>query len=301
MGSTETGRVAPWVAPARPSVVGPPSPVRRSKSGESGERVTEPAAREPPTATGLVRLARCPLTTRPLAASRMLQAPGVSPRFLDLLAQEPLGRSRVLDVGCGAGRLSLALAPASKWVVGLDRDAPLIQEARRRAAAAGLTNVEFHEADVEADPYEPWRPDLVTAHLCASDAIIERAGRALAPGACLAMVAFHVDQWKETGKVSRFAYNEARMHITLEAHGFAVEALEVEQDVRRFDSVEEGLAAAVGLEDRWKADGRWFRYIAFLESGGRTLTRSHLLVKARLLGEAQPPASRADQRSGASP
>jgi SAM-dependent methyltransferase len=211
----------------------------------------------------------------------LLQAPGVSARFLDLLAQEPLGRSRILDVGCGAGRLSLALAPASKWVVGLDREAPLIQEARRRAAAAGLTHIEFHEADVEADSFEPWRPDLVTAHLCVSDAIIERAAQALVPGSCLALVAFHVDQWKETGKVSRFAYDEARMRAALESRGFAVEALEVERDVRRFDSVEEGLAAAVGLEDRWKADGRWFRYIAFLESGGRTLTRSHLLVKAR--------------------
>jgi hypothetical protein len=36
--------------------VGPPRPVRRSKSGESGEWVTEPPAREPPTATGPVRL-----------------------------------------------------------------------------------------------------------------------------------------------------------------------------------------------------------------------------------------------------
>ena len=224
---------------------------------------------------------------------RLLQAPGVSARFLGLLAEEPLDRSRILDVGCGAGRISLALAPVSKWVVGLDREAPLIEEARRRAAGAKLTNVEFHETDVEADPYEPWRPDLVTAHLCASDAIIERAARALAPGSCLAMVSFHVDQWKETGKVSRFAYDESRMRAALETRGFAVEALEVDRDVRRFDSVEEGLAAAVGLEDRWKADGRWFRYIAYLEGGGRTLTRSHLIVKARL-GEAQPKASRAD-------
>ncbi|MGH7315749.1 MAG: class I SAM-dependent methyltransferase [Candidatus Rokuibacteriota bacterium] len=211
----------------------------------------------------------------------LLQAPGVSARFLDLLAQETLGRNRIVDAGCGAGRLSLALAPASKWVVGLDRETPLLREARRRAAAAGLTNVEFHEADVEADSYEPWQPDLVTAHLCASDAIIERAAHALAPGSCLAMVSFHVDQWKETGKVSRFAYDEARMRVALESRSFAVEALEVERDVRRFASVEEGLAAAVGLEDRWKADGRWFRYIAFLEAGGRTLTRSHLLVKGR--------------------
>jgi 23S rRNA (uracil1939-C5)-methyltransferase len=88
----------------------------------------------------------------------LLQAPGVSVRFLDLLAQEPLGRSRVLDEGCGAGRLSLALAAAFRWVVGLDGEAPLIQEARRRAAAAGGGNVEFHEADVEADWYEPGGP-----------------------------------------------------------------------------------------------------------------------------------------------
>ena len=211
----------------------------------------------------------------------LIQAAGVSPRFLALLAGEPLGRSRVLDVGCGSGRLSLALAPVARSVVGLDRDVPALEEARRRAGAAGLTNVEFHEADVEAAPYEPWRPDLVTAHLCASEAIIERAAAALPGGAGLAMVAFHVDQWKETGRVSRFAFDEARMRAALVARGFALEALEVEREERRFGSVEEGLAAAVGLEDRWRADGRWFRYIAFLESGGRTLTRSHLLVKAR--------------------
>jgi SAM-dependent methyltransferase len=211
----------------------------------------------------------------------LIQAAGVSPRFLDLLAREPLRDGRVLDVGCGSGRLSLALAPIARWVVGLDRDAAAIEEARRRAAVAGLGNVEFHEADVEAEPYSPWHPDLVTAHLCASDAIIERAGAALRPGNALAMVAFHVDQWKETGRVSRFAYDEARMRTALQERGFAVEALEVEREVRRFGSVEEGLAAAVGLEDRWRTDGRWFRYIAFLESGGRTLTRSHLLVKAR--------------------
>ena len=211
----------------------------------------------------------------------VIQVAGVSPRFLDLLAREPLADLRILDVGCGSGRLTLAMAPAARFVTGLDRDAGALDEARRRAAAAGLANVEFHEADVESVSYEPWRPELVTAHLCASDAIVERAAAALGRGRCLAMVAFHVDQWKETGRVSRFAYDETRMRTALETVGFAVEALEVEQQVQRFGSVEEGLAAAVGLEDRWRVDGRWFRYIAFLEGGGRTLTRSHLLVKAR--------------------
>lgn len=222
---------------------------------------------------------------------------GVSTRFLSLLAEDVRRQSRVLDVGCGWGRLSLALALAAKWVIGLDRDPAMIHEARGRASRAGLANVEFYEGDVESDRYDPWSPDLVAAHLCASDAIIERAAAALQPGSCLVMVAFHVDQWKETGKVSRFAYDEARMRAALTSRGFAVEVLEVERDVSRFDSVEGGLAAAVGLQDRWKADGRWFRYIAFLESGGRTLTRSHLLVKARrMLCQPQEQASRASQR-----
>jgi len=55
----------------------------------------------------------------------------------------------------------------------------------------------------------------------------------------------------------------------------------VEREVRRFGSLEEALAAAIGLQERWRADGRWFRYVRFLEEGGRTLTRSHLIVKGR--------------------
>lgn len=213
----------------------------------------------------------------------MLQAavPGLSPRFLALFADEPLAGRRLLDVGCGWGRIALALAPRCERVIGLDREPALIAEAAERAAAAGLTNTEFHVADVEAAGYEVWRPHVVTAHLCASDAIIERTARALPPGGFLAMVAFHVDQWRETGKVSRFAYDEARMRAAFERAGLKVEALEVEAEVQEFGSVEEALAAAVGLEERWRADGRWFRYIAFLESGGRTLTRSHLIAKGR--------------------
>ena len=208
-------------------------------------------------------------------------ASGISPRFVALLTAEGLGRSRVLDLGCGSGRLSLVLASAAARVVGLDREVVAIREARERAAAAGLDNVEFHVADVEREEYDSWVPDLITAHLCASDAIVERAGRALTAGAVLGLVAFHVDQWRETGKVSRFAYDEARMDALLRGTGFAPEVIEVEREVKRFASVEQGLAAAVGLEDRWKADGRWHRYLGFLEAGGRTLTRSHLLVKAR--------------------
>jgi SAM-dependent methyltransferase len=209
---------------------------------------------------------------------------GVSPVFWALVTGERLVEATVLDVGTGTGRIALALAPLCRRVVGVDRDAPSIDEARRRAAARGLAQAEFAVADAETTEYAALvspAPDLITAHLFMSDALVERAARALAPGGALAVAAFHVDQWRETGRVSRFAYDEGRMRDVLTARGFEVEHLSVEREERTFASVEEALAAVIALEDRWRSDGRWFRYIKFLEEGGRTLTRSHLLVKGR--------------------
>jgi predicted TPR repeat methyltransferase len=205
----------------------------------------------------------------------------VSPRLLAWLASEPLGGATALDVGTGWGALALALAPRCGRVIGVDRDPMAIAEARRRAELAGIRNVEFVVEDAEEVEYAAFAPDLVVAHLCMSDAIVERSSRALHPQAVLAFVCFHADQWRETGRRSRFSYDEGQMRSLLARTGFALESMEVDRDVREFPTVEEALAAAVGLEERWRADGRWFRFIKFLEEGGRTLTRSHLVVKAR--------------------
>jgi SAM-dependent methyltransferase len=208
-------------------------------------------------------------------------AEGLSPAFLELLEAEPLGELTVLDVGTGAGRLALALAPRARAVVGVDREARLIDEARKSAAAAGLKNVRFVVGDVEVEEYAPFKPDMVVAHLCVSDAVAERAGRVLKAGGVFAFVALHTDQWKETGRPSRFAYGEVGAKRLLKKCGFTVETLKVERAVAQFETVEQGLAAAVALQEKWKQDGRWFRYVKFLEEGGRTLTRAHLVVKAR--------------------
>jgi SAM-dependent methyltransferase len=204
----------------------------------------------------------------------------MSPKFLALLTSEDLKGVAALDVGCGTGRLTLALAPLCPRVIGIDWDARTIREARERATALGLENVEFVVADAEAEEYTRWAPQLVAAHLCMSPAIIARAGRVLGPGEMLAFVCFHVDQWKETGKVSRFAFDEREMRKLLEDYGFRVEHLEVEREVREFGSTDDALAHAEGLRAKWESDGRWQRYTEFLERGGRTLTRSHLIVKA---------------------
>jgi SAM-dependent methyltransferase len=206
---------------------------------------------------------------------------GISPAFLGLLEAESLARACALDVGTGRGRLALALAPRCRRVVGIDVDAGAIGEARQQAGRLGLANVEFVVADAEAFEYTAFAPDIVVAHLCMSDAIAERAAGALGPGRAFAFVAFHADQWQETGRRSRFAYDEGQVRRLLEGIGFGVEHLEVEREVRTFGSVEQALAAVVVFEDRWRQDGRWFGYLKYLEDGGRQLTRSHLLVKAR--------------------
>jgi SAM-dependent methyltransferase len=212
---------------------------------------------------------------------------GVSARYWALLQAERLGGAEVLDVGTGTGRIALAVAPHCRRVLGIDRDAAALAEARRRALETGAANVDFADVDAEARAdylglTPTWkRPTIVVAHLCMSEAIIAAAARTLAAGEALAFVALHVDQWRETGRRSRFAYDADEARRQLELHGFAVEDLEVEQDLQRFESVEQGLAAAIGLSEKWKSDGRWFHYIKFLEDGGRTLTRSQLVVKAR--------------------
>jgi SAM-dependent methyltransferase len=206
---------------------------------------------------------------------------GISPAFLKLLAEEPLAGRTVVDVGTGRGRLALVLAPRCGRIIGIDRDESALTVARQAAAAAGLRNVEFVAADAEAGEYGGFAPNAVVAHLCMSTAIAERAGRALARGAPFVFVAFHADQWRETGRRSRFAWTEDEAARILEAAGFSIEHLSVEREVQEFSGVEQALAAAVGLEEKWRADGRWFRYIKFLEEGGRTLTRAHLHVKAR--------------------
>lgn len=209
---------------------------------------------------------------------------GINATFWDLVCSETLRDAGVIDIGTGAGRVALALAPLCRWVVGVDRESEGIDEARSKAEALRMSNVEFLVADADAVDYRalvPAAPSLVTAHMFLSDPLVERSARVLSPGGALVMIGFHVDQWKETGRASRFAYDEERMRRVLDGAGFSVEHLSVERDVKSFRSVEEALAAAIGLQERWKSDGRWVRYLKFLEDGGRTLTHSYLIVKAR--------------------
>jgi len=70
--------------------------------------------------------------------------------------------ARLLDVGCGAGQLSLIAARAGARVTGCDIASNWLAQARRSAAAEGLTVV-FEEGDAERLPYENAAFDVVVS------------------------------------------------------------------------------------------------------------------------------------------
>jgi len=74
-----------------------------------------------------------------------------------LEAAAPRAGERVLDVGCGGGKTSLAAARAvggEGAVVGADLSAPLRALAAQRAREAGVENAEFYVVDMQTDLVE---------------------------------------------------------------------------------------------------------------------------------------------------
>jgi SAM-dependent methyltransferase len=210
------------------------------------------------------------------------------PALIRWIAEETPTARRVLDVGCGSGRLTLAVAPLAAAVIGVDWDTAALAIGRQRAAAAGLTHVRFLAADAEAVHYDALldagNPDMVVANLCMSPAIIARAYAALPVGGCLIFAALHTAQWQETGRRSRFACDVSELHQLLERSGWRCEAMELDREVLHFRSLEhlEQYFAGNPLRQRWQQDGRWEGLVHYFTHGGdRLTTRSHVLVKAR--------------------
>ena len=74
----------------------------------------------------------------------------------------PLVRGkRVLDLGCGDGRLALGVAQFARRVDGMDPDAEAIAAAKRNARKAGVLNVRFAAGAAQHLPYPDAAFDVV--------------------------------------------------------------------------------------------------------------------------------------------
>jgi ubiquinone/menaquinone biosynthesis C-methylase UbiE len=98
--------------------------------------------------------------------------------------------SRVLDVACGTGVVSVTAARIGARVTGLDLTPELLAVARENAQRAGL-EVDFHQGDVESLPFDNDAFDVVVSqygHMFAPrpDKAIAEMLRVLKPGGTVA-------------------------------------------------------------------------------------------------------------------
>jgi ubiquinone/menaquinone biosynthesis C-methylase UbiE len=123
----------------------------------------------------------------------MAGRPAYSDRLLRwLAAQTGLGQaSRTLDLGCGPGSLTLALARLSGTTIGIDPDAGMIAAGRQASEAAGLT-IDWRVGS-SYDLGDDLAPlDLVTMarafHWMDREATLDRLDTILRPGGAVALV-----------------------------------------------------------------------------------------------------------------
>jgi SAM-dependent methyltransferase len=99
-----------------------------------------------------------------------------------LVAEGDLAGRRVLDVGCGTGRLAVALAERGARVWGVDPSQEMIQQARGNAGG----KASFKEAHAEALPFKDgWFERTVfrlVVHLVDRPRAFREAARVLGPG-----------------------------------------------------------------------------------------------------------------------
>jgi ubiquinone/menaquinone biosynthesis C-methylase UbiE len=81
-----------------------------------------------------------------------------------VLALLPSGE-RTLDVGCGDGDLALKAAARFRQVNGVDIAQAAVDQARERAAAAGIVQARFERVNVNVEPL-PWPDGSLDALTC---------------------------------------------------------------------------------------------------------------------------------------
>jgi ubiquinone/menaquinone biosynthesis C-methylase UbiE len=75
--------------------------------------------------------------------------------MLDILksAVKPTQQDKVLDVGCGPGRLSLSFADITGHVTGIDLTPEMLAQAKALQAERGVTNVDWMQGDILPMPF----------------------------------------------------------------------------------------------------------------------------------------------------
>lgn len=123
--------------------------------------------------------------------------------MLDLADVKP--DDRVLDLGCGDGRIVFAAAARGAWGTGLDIDARFVAECNERKSGFGFftRKMAFYQADVNDIDLKRFEPTVVTCYLLsASMRALEQKFRALPSGTRIISHAFDIEGWTPTNTIT---------------------------------------------------------------------------------------------------
>jgi ubiquinone/menaquinone biosynthesis C-methylase UbiE len=102
-------------------------------------------------------------TARGYATSRTHAEGGTRDLLLERL--QPVMDETALDVACGAGGMTLALAPFVRTVIGFDLAPEMLQATRLGARRNNIANLELVMGDVHRLPFRDRSVDLVTVRM----------------------------------------------------------------------------------------------------------------------------------------
>ncbi len=106
-------------------------------------------------------------------------------RFSEALG--PAGQGRILDLACGPGVVSAALAKTARHVTAFDATPAMLKKARARCEEAGLDNVSFEQGDATNLPFADSTFDAVVTRLAIHhferpEDVVSHVYRSLRPG-----------------------------------------------------------------------------------------------------------------------
>ena len=148
-------------------------------------------------------------------ARSLLPVPDYRPRLLALV---PKGAT-LLEIGVGTGGLLTELASLGAKVIGVDHSPAMLEEARRRVAAAGLATVDLRLGEMSHLPLPDAAVDTVIAamvlhHAAEPVTVLTEIRRVLVPGGRLLLV-----------DLARHERESAREQLADQWLGFAQEEL----------------------------------------------------------------------------